>query len=141
VRHTFFEQVCAFLLKKGGDAGCRRAQARADSRGAERSLSDDSRPDFLLFLFLEDCSEVAPAFWSIFIAAIRSVRSGKMSLRSSMEVVMPTYEFWCEDCHKPFEIILTLAEYEKDKIQCPKCGGKHVHQEAAAFFAVTSKKS
>jgi putative FmdB family regulatory protein len=56
-------------------------------------------------------------------------------------VVMPTYEFFCEDCNKPFEIILTLAEYEKDKITCPKCGGKHVHQEAAAFFAVTSKKS
>jgi hypothetical protein len=24
-----------------------------------------------------------------------------------------------------FEIILTLAEYEKDKIKCPKCGGKY----------------
>lgn len=56
-------------------------------------------------------------------------------------VAMPCYEFYCEDCRKPFEIILTLAEYEKDKIECPKCGGKHVHQEAASFFAVTSKKS
>lgn len=32
---------------------------------------------------------------------------------------MARYEFYCEDCKKPFE----------------------VHQEAAAFFAVTSKKS
>jgi putative FmdB family regulatory protein len=56
-------------------------------------------------------------------------------------VAMPRYEFFCEDCKKPFETILTLAEYEKGKITCPKCGGKHVHQEAAAFFAVTSKKS
>jgi putative FmdB family regulatory protein len=41
---------------------------------------------------------------------------------------MPRYEFFCEDCHcqKPFEIILTLTEYEKDKITCPKCGGTHV---------------
>ncbi len=55
---------------------------------------------------------------------------------------MPRYEFFCEDCQKPFEIILTLTEYEKGKITCPKCGGgKHVHQEAAEFFAVTSKKS
>jgi putative FmdB family regulatory protein len=54
---------------------------------------------------------------------------------------MPRYEFYCEDCEKPFEIILTLAEYEKDKVKCPKCGGKNVHQEVAAFFAVTSKKS
>jgi putative FmdB family regulatory protein len=57
------------------------------------------------------------------------------------EVVMPRYEFFCDDCKKPFEVILTLAEYEKGKITCPKCGGKNVHQEAAEFFAVTSKKS
>ena len=54
---------------------------------------------------------------------------------------MPCYEFYCEDCNKPFELILTLQEYEGDKIKCPKCGGTHVHQEAAAFFAVTGKKS
>ena len=54
---------------------------------------------------------------------------------------MPRYEFYCEDCKKPFEILLTLAEYEQDKVKCPKCGGKDLQQEAAAFFAVTSKKS
>jgi putative FmdB family regulatory protein len=59
----------------------------------------------------------------------------------STGAAMPCYEFYCEDCNKPFETILTLAEYEKDEIKCPKCGGEHVHQEAAAFFAVTSKKS
>jgi putative FmdB family regulatory protein len=54
---------------------------------------------------------------------------------------MPRYEFYCENCKRPFEIILSLAEYEKGKIKCPKCGGQQVHQEVAAFFAVTSKKS
>jgi len=54
---------------------------------------------------------------------------------------MPRYEFYCEDCNKRFESILSLAEYEKGNVKCPKCGGKHVHQELAAFFAVTSKKS
>ena len=54
---------------------------------------------------------------------------------------MPRYEYYCEECNKPFEIILTLEEHEKGKIKCPKCGTKHVHQQAAAFFAVTSKKS
>lgn len=54
---------------------------------------------------------------------------------------MPRYEFYCDDCKKPFELILTLAEYEKGKFQCPNCGKEHTHQEAAAFFAVTSKKS
>jgi len=38
---------------------------------------------------------------------------------------MPRYEFYCEDCKKPFEATLTLD----------------TDQEAAAFFAVTSKKS
>ena len=54
---------------------------------------------------------------------------------------MPRYEYYCEDCKKPFELILTLEEHERTKITCPKCKGTHVHQEVAAFFAVTSKKS
>ncbi len=54
---------------------------------------------------------------------------------------MPRYEFYCEDCERHFEAILTLTEYEKGNPPCPKCGGTRVHQEAAAFYAVTSKKS
>ena len=54
---------------------------------------------------------------------------------------MPRYEFYCEDCRWPFEVILTLAEYEKGKIKCPNCRREHIHQEVAAFFVVTSKKS
>jgi putative FmdB family regulatory protein len=54
---------------------------------------------------------------------------------------MPRYEFYCEDCKKPFEVILTLEEHEKGQIKGPTCGKNHVHLEAAAFFAVTSKKS
>ena len=54
---------------------------------------------------------------------------------------MPRYEFFCEDCQKPFELILTLGEYEKGDVVCPDCGAKHVHQDATAFFAVTSRKS
>jgi putative FmdB family regulatory protein len=54
---------------------------------------------------------------------------------------MPRYEYYCDDCKKPFELILTLEEHEKTKIACPKCKGTNVHQEVAAFFAVTSKKS
>jgi len=57
------------------------------------------------------------------------------------EVAMPRYEFYCEDCKKPFELILTLAEYEKGEIKCPKCSRQHIRQEAVAFYAVTSKKS
>jgi putative FmdB family regulatory protein len=54
---------------------------------------------------------------------------------------MPRYEFFCEDCQQPFEKILTLSEYQQGNVRCPKCNGTRVHQEAASFSVVTSKKS
>ena len=54
---------------------------------------------------------------------------------------MPQYEFFCSACKKNFSVFLTLSEYEKDKIACPKCGSTKVEQKWAAFFAVTGKKS
>jgi putative FmdB family regulatory protein len=57
------------------------------------------------------------------------------------EVTMPQYEFLCLTCKKKFSVILTVAEYEKGEIACPKCGSKKVEQQWAAFFAVTGKKS
>jgi len=57
------------------------------------------------------------------------------------EVIMPVYDYICEDCQKSFELVLTLGEHDKNNITCPKCGSKNVEQDAAAFFAVTSKKS
>jgi putative FmdB family regulatory protein len=58
------------------------------------------------------------------------------------EVLMPLYEYFCESCRKDFEVALTLKEHDhEEQIACPKCGGHNVHQVAAAFTAVTSKKS
>ncbi len=54
---------------------------------------------------------------------------------------MPQYNFFCQACQKEFSKVLTLAEYEKGRIVCPKCGSKDVEQRWAAFYAVTSKKS
>ncbi|MBZ5571929.1 MAG: zinc ribbon domain-containing protein [Acidobacteriia bacterium] len=54
---------------------------------------------------------------------------------------MPVYDYVCNDCHKSFELVLTLTEHDKEQIKCPKCGSKNVEQEAAEFFAVTSRKS
>src|ERR1035441_6531317 len=53
---------------------------------------------------------------------------------------MPVYDYVCHDCHKTFEVILTLKEHEVDA-KCPKCGSKNVEQKATAFYAVTGKKS
>jgi len=54
---------------------------------------------------------------------------------------MPVYDYICNDCKKSFETVLTLAEHAKKRISCPNCGSRNVEQEAAAFFAVTGKKS
>ncbi|HEX3320064.1 MAG TPA: zinc ribbon domain-containing protein [Terriglobales bacterium] len=53
---------------------------------------------------------------------------------------MPVYDYICNDCHKTFELVLTLQEHETD-IKCPHCKSKNVEQEATAFFAVTGRKS
>jgi putative FmdB family regulatory protein len=54
---------------------------------------------------------------------------------------MPNYDFACGACKKPFSKILTLAQYDKGKVECPHCGSKKVEQKFSAFYAVTSKKS
>lgn len=54
---------------------------------------------------------------------------------------MPVYDYICNDCHKSFELVLTLTKHDKEIIACPNCGSKNVEQEVADFFAVTSKKS
>ena len=54
---------------------------------------------------------------------------------------MPHYEFFCNGCKKSFSKILSLADYENDKIVCPKCGSKNVEQRWFAFTVITSKKS
>ena len=54
---------------------------------------------------------------------------------------MPTYEYRCLNCKKPFEVIMSMSEYEKGKVKCPKCGKKKVEQRISQFMVQTSKKS
>jgi putative FmdB family regulatory protein len=57
---------------------------------------------------------------------------------------MPIYEFLCQKCEKPFELIYSLAEYEREtkkKINCPKCGSTSVVRQISAVEVKTSKKS
>jgi putative FmdB family regulatory protein len=54
---------------------------------------------------------------------------------------MPHYEFFCHDCKRLFSKILSLVDYEKGHVVCPKCGSKKVEQRWSAFTAITSKKS
>ena len=54
---------------------------------------------------------------------------------------MPTYEFFCEKCRKPFALMLKISDYEKKKFQCPKCKSSNVKQQITSFQTVTSRKS
>jgi putative FmdB family regulatory protein len=54
---------------------------------------------------------------------------------------MPHYEYACKECKKTFSLIMTLAEYDKGNVACPKCKSKKVEQKLSTVFTVTSKKS
>ena len=41
---------------------------------------------------------------------------------------MPHYEFFCPDCNKFFDKILSLVDYEEGEVQCPHCGSKNIDQ-------------
>jgi len=54
---------------------------------------------------------------------------------------MPQYEYVCNKCKKAFTLIMTLAEYDKGNVACPKCKSKKTEQKLSTVFTVTSKKS
>lgn len=54
---------------------------------------------------------------------------------------MPVYEFRCRDCKSDFEIVSSIAGYDRKKVTCPDCGGKDVERLWSRVFAVTAKKS
>ncbi len=54
---------------------------------------------------------------------------------------MPHSEFFCCDCTKFFDKILSLVDYEEGEVKCPHCGSKNVEQRGSAISAITSKKS
>jgi putative FmdB family regulatory protein len=56
-------------------------------------------------------------------------------------VDMPTYEYRCLNCKKPFTVMMSISEYEKGKVKCPKCGKRKVKQQITQFMVQTSKKS
>jgi putative FmdB family regulatory protein len=55
--------------------------------------------------------------------------------------MMPTYEYFCRNCKKPFEVLMSISEYEKGKVKCPKCGKARLEQQITEFRVQTSKKS
>lgn len=54
---------------------------------------------------------------------------------------MPLYEFVCVDCGKEFDLLMSLQEYERKKVVCPRCQSKTVEQRVTFCEVITSKKS
>jgi putative FmdB family regulatory protein len=54
---------------------------------------------------------------------------------------MPTYQYRCEECDRPFDRVERMEEHGRTPPACPECGGRRVHQELAPFFAKTARKS
>jgi putative FmdB family regulatory protein len=80
------------------------------------------------------------AFWGLRASSIELKSDGKQQ----EALVMPTYEFLCQKCAKPFERICSLEEYDrqaKKRTKCPKCGSTSVVRQISAVQVKTSKKS
>jgi len=52
---------------------------------------------------------------------------------------MPRYEFMCEKCKKPLELLMTISEREKAKPKCPTCKGTKVIPQLGGFMGQTAK--
>jgi putative FmdB family regulatory protein len=44
---------------------------------------------------------------------------------------MPIYEYYCDDCQKPFEVFVRSIHTPVAPV-CPHCGGTHVEKEVTA---------
>jgi len=54
---------------------------------------------------------------------------------------MPHYEFFCQECKKLFDKLLSLVDYKEGEVVCPYCGSKRVEQRSSALSAISSRKS
>ncbi len=54
---------------------------------------------------------------------------------------MPTYDFVCLDCHKPFEAFLTFKEYGVKSVACAHCGSPHVRRRMTRVRIAKSEES
>ena len=53
---------------------------------------------------------------------------------------MPTYEYICEQCGKPFSLFLTYAEYDEAEPRCPACGTDRVRRKIRPVRVTVNEK-
>jgi len=54
---------------------------------------------------------------------------------------MPTYNFTCNQCQKPFEIFLLYSEYGKTPVHCPHCQSQNVRRLLTKVRIAKSEES
>ncbi len=55
-------------------------------------------------------------------------------------MIMPTYEFTCDECGHDFEITSSIAQRD-EKAVCPKCGSRSVKTVFGSFAVGGAAKS
>jgi putative FmdB family regulatory protein len=54
---------------------------------------------------------------------------------------VPTYEYNCGDCKKPFDVRASMAEYSEGlSPKCPNCGSENVARGFSAVNVLTALK-
>ena len=55
---------------------------------------------------------------------------------------MPTYEYVCQDCGKPYEIRASISEYAKGlETKCPHCGSQKAIRAFTSVNVWTANRS
>lgn len=54
---------------------------------------------------------------------------------------MPRYEYHCQTCNRNVTLRLSVAQHEKGRPACPKCGAKKLTQLISSFLTQTSRKA
>lgn len=54
---------------------------------------------------------------------------------------MPTYEYRCLDCQRPFSRFLSYAEYGQVEVSCPRCGSANVQRRIGRVRIARSDES
>jgi putative FmdB family regulatory protein len=55
-----------------------------------------------------------------------------------LEVVMPFYEYRCQECRKKFDVRLSYSEYDKFIPVCPACSSKNISRIIRAVRVATN---
>src|SRR5512136_294240 len=54
---------------------------------------------------------------------------------------MPMYDYLCLDCRKPFDVMMSYAEYGTRQVTCPACGSKNVRRRIPRVRVAKSDES